>query len=412
MEPMTVMNTIEALPAPFAAPADPGGVKTTPEVLSLVRGQIKELLVSSPAFARMPKDDQRKIAHDLVKIASYNASLIRDQWVQSKRLDQVPVLRTVEEAPAGAQAASPAAAKKAPPPPPPKPADEFDTRATGAAGRITKETLDAIAFPTFVADLIKGTFNAIVDASIQQMEAYGNLLANVAKTVDQFMSDNITDNQARDFLTSAHPEHFKLEIEDGQPRVKARETDTPSPDFKSLLGMPDNISVDDDSAEQKFVPAARRKLAESRLQMLSTMMLMGINRIVITSGRIKAQMGFQLHAQDKATAESASQFDLQHENEFSAGGGLMGAIFGSPNFKARTSVAYVSTQKKGSSDEIDVKSNLTAEVDLKFKSDYFPLERFAKTGVIAQIQQNTANPTANAPAAQSANAGEQPAQGG
>ena len=45
---------------------------------------------------------------------------------------------------------------------------------------------------------------------------------------------------------------------------------------------------------------------------------------------------------------------------------------------------------------------LTAEVELKFKSDYFPLERFAKTGVIAQIQQNTANPQANAAAPQNA----------
>jgi hypothetical protein len=398
------------LPAPFSAPPDPSGVKTTPEVLSLVRAQVKDLLVSSPAFSRLGKDDQRDIAHNLVKIASYNASLLRDQWAQSKRLDQVPMLRTLEEQPTAAAAAAPGRAAADPPKPPP--ADEFATRATGSAGRITKETLDAIAFPTFVADLIKGTFNAIVDASIQQMEAYGKLLANVAKTVDQFMSENITDNQARDYLTSAFPEHFKLQIEDGQPRVKQRETDTPPPDFQSTLGMPESVAIDDDSAEAKFVPAARRKLAESRLQMLSTMVLMGINRIVVTSGRISAKMGFRLHAEDKATAESASQFDLKHDNEFSAGGGI-GAIFGGPSFKARTSIAYVSTQKKGSSDEIKLDTDLTAEVDLKFKSDYFPLERFAKTGVIAQIQQNTANPTANAPASQSTDGGARSApQGG
>ncbi|NUP09117.1 MAG: hypothetical protein HOW73_23960 [Polyangiaceae bacterium] len=404
------MQTLEALPAPFAAPADPAGVKTTPEVLALVRAQVKELLHSSPAYARMNKDDQRDLAHNLVKIASYNASLVRDQWVQSKRLDQVPVLRTVDEDPSAVAAAAPVRASAEAPKGPA--ADEFATRATGSAGRITKETLNAIAFPTFVADLIKGTFNAIVDASIQQMEAYGKLLANVAKTVDQFMSENITDNQARDFLTSSYPEHFKLEIQEGQARVKARETETDPPDFKSLLDMPENVSVNDDSAEQKFVPAARRKLAQSRLQMLSTMVLMGINRIVITSGRIRATMGFHLQAEDKANAESASQFDFKHENEFGAGGGLVGSIFGSPTFKARTSVAYVSTQKRGSSDEIKMDTDLTAEVDLKFKSDYFPLERFAKTGVIAQIQQHTANPTANAPASQSTDAGARSAQGG
>ena len=47
--------------------------------------------------------------------------------------------------------------------------------------------------------------------------------------------------------------------------------------------------------------------------------------------------------------------------------------------------------------EIDVQADLTGEVDLQFKSDYFPLERFATTGVIAQIQQNTPNPGANKP---------------
>ena len=52
---------------------------------------------------------------------------------------------------------------------------------------MTRDTLDAIAFPVFVADLINSTFDAIVDASIRQMEAYGQLLANVSQTVDQFL---------------------------------------------------------------------------------------------------------------------------------------------------------------------------------------------------------------------------------
>ena len=73
--------------------------------------------------------------------------------------------------------------------PPPPPSDEFAPRAATNVARITEQTLNAIAFPTFVADLIKGTFQAIVNGSIQQMEAYGSLLSNVAKTVDQFMAE-------------------------------------------------------------------------------------------------------------------------------------------------------------------------------------------------------------------------------
>lgn len=403
------MSQTEALPGPFAAPADPNGIRPTAAVLSLVRAKVKNLLLSTPSFAKLAPDEQREIAHNLVKVEAYNAALIRDQWVQAKRLDQVPMLRTSEPTAKSASAPAFAAAKKKDDAPPPPPADEFSTRATGAAGKITKDTLNAIQFPVFVSDLIKGTFNAIVDASIKQMEAYGKLLANVAKTVDQFMADNITDNQARDYLTSSYPEHFKMEVEDGRPSLKAR-GDGARPDFQRLLNMPDGADLDDDSAEEKFVPAARRRLAENRHQMLSTMMLMGINRIVITSGRIRATMGFHLQAKDHGDVATASEFDFSHEDEMGFGGGL-GGLLGGPSGSSKTSVAYVSTTKKNSTDDIQISTDLTAELDLKFKSDYFPLERFAQTGVIAQIQKNTANPAANAPASQSADASKSQPQG-
>lgn len=364
-------------------------VAPTPGVVSVVRDRVRDLLMSSPSFRSLSKEDRRQLAHNLVKVASYGAELMRDQFVQAGRIGQTPVL-VKEDGLATAQAE-----KKAP-----TPAEEFAPRAVDQAGRVTKETLNAINFPTFVADLIKGTFHAIVDASIQQMEAYVKLLENVAKTVDQFMVENITDNQARDYLAQGFPENFQIEVdrEEG-PKLKVRDTERESPDFKSILNLNENVSLDDESAEGVLVPAARRQLAANRHQMLSTMVLMGVNRIVVTSGKIRATMGFHLEARDTATAERATNFDFKNETEFGAGGGI-GALFGGPNFKSRTSVAYVSTTKRNSTDEISMETDLTAEVDLKFKSDYFPLERFAQTGVIAQIQQNTANPTANVPAAQ------------
>ncbi|CAN5919689.1 hypothetical protein BH11MYX4_BH11MYX4_35570 [soil metagenome] len=376
---------MEALPGPFAAPPREDGIVATPDVLALVRAQTKALLEKSETFQKLTPEERRALAYNLVKVGAYTAELTRDQWLQAQRLGQRPVL--VEHA---------AAQEKK------RPAqDEFDTRAADAAGRVNKETLNAIAFPTFVADLIKGTFQAVVDASIQQMEAYTKLLENVAKTVDQFMSENITDNQARDYLVQGWPEHFKIEVEEGSAKVRVKDSERDPPDFKSIFGLNDDVSLDDESVEGKLVPGARRKLAQGRQQMLSTMVLMGMNRIVITSGSIKAKMGFHLQAKDTGTAESASQFDFKNDTEMSAGGGL-GSLFGGPSFKSRTSIAYVSTTKKGSTDDIQIQTDLTAELDLKFKSDYFPLERFAKTGVIAQIQEKTANPVANAPAAQNA----------
>jgi hypothetical protein len=384
------------LPGPFATPPSPDGIVATPAVSRLVHAQVRALLESSPAFHQLPAGRQRAMRDDLEKIATYEAALIQDEWASSEKLGQTPVLKETttlaEAAEAPAQTLAGKNEQKGPA------ADEFSPRAASQVARITRETLNAIAFPTFVADLIKGTFQAIVNASIQQMEAYANLLSNVAKTVDQFMADNVSDNNARDYLAQSYPGHFKIEADDGGARLKVRDgaDDRARPDFKSTFKLNEDVDLDDDTAEKTLVPAARRHLAQSRHSLLSTMVLMGINRIVITSGRIAAKMGFRIDAKDHGTAQSASQFDFKNETTMSAGGGLF-SFFGGPSVESKTSVAYVSSTKKDSSDELDVHADLTGEVDLKFKSDYFPMERFAKPEMLALIQGHTPNPTANNP---------------
>ena len=395
------LDTRPVLPGPFDTRPVAQGMQITPAVSQLVHTQVQALLESSPAFYGMPAERRRAMSHDLEKVAAYTAGLIHEEWTQSKRLGQTPVVRHQEVlpmAPTAAQALNatrlqPASALADGPA-----REEFQTRATSQVARITRDTLNAIAFPTFVADLIKGTFQAIVNASIQQMEAYGNLLSNVAKTVDQFMADNISDNNGRDYLANAFPGVFKIEAGREGARVKVRDgaDSVAKPDFRGTLGLDEDVDLSDEAAEEKLVPAARRYLAKSRHQMLSTMMLMGINRIVITSGRIYAKMGFQINAKDLAQAETASQFDFQHQNRIGFGGGLS-SFFGGPSGEATTSVAYVSSQKANSSDSIDVHADLTGEVDLKFKSDYFPMDRFAKPELMSLIMGNTPNPAANKP---------------
>jgi hypothetical protein len=384
------------LPGPFAAASAPDGVRATPAVSNLVTTQVRALLDASPAFYELPDQKRQAIRNDLEKIASYQAALIQDEWAATEKLGQTPIVRrttTVSEPTKTEPRSAAMAGKKG------SAADEFSPRAASQVAKITQDTLNAIAFPTFVADLIKGTFQAIVDASIQQMEAYANLLANVAKTVDQFMADNISDNNARDWLAQSYPGHFQIETDDKSARIRVRDgaDELPKPDFKGSLSLDGDIDLSDDTAEEKLVPAARRHLARSRHQLLSTMVLMGINRIVVTAGRINAKMGFRIAARDYGKAQSASQFDWKNETVASAGGGLLGAIFGGPSIKTTNTVAYVSSSKKDSEDELDVNASLTGEVDLKFKSDYFPMERFANPELMALIQGHTPNPTANKP---------------
>ena len=200
------MSTANILPGAFGE--EPAAeLLISPQINDLVHTQIAALLMSSPSFAELPRQQQAAMRQNLEKIAAYTAALVHDDWHQSRKLGQTPVVRktkTVEYQTdsvgrplpiAPAHPARPArvqavAARQLDEPG----AAEFAPRAAGNVAKITESTLNAIAFPTFVADLIKGTFNAIVDASIQQMEAFGELLSNVAKTVDDFMHDNISDN--------------------------------------------------------------------------------------------------------------------------------------------------------------------------------------------------------------------------
>ena len=54
-------------------------------------------------------------------------------------------------------------------------------RASSSSARWCKK----VDFPKFVGGLIKNVFQAIVERSIEQMRAYGELIANVAKTVER-----------------------------------------------------------------------------------------------------------------------------------------------------------------------------------------------------------------------------------
>lgn len=96
-----------------------------------------------------------------------------------------------------------------------------------AAGDETRE------LPGYVADLLDGVFEAIVDASIQQMEAYADLLEEAGEEMDGFVDDSGTTRRA----------------------------------------------------------AQRQRL-------LATMVLMGVNRLVVTRGRVRVRSVFEASKDD------------------------------------------------------------------------------------------------------------------
>lgn len=74
--------------------------------------------------------------------------------------------------------------------------------------------LAGVDFPQFVASLLDGTFDAIVSSSIEQMEAYGKLVAAVTAALDEFADDATTENGMRDYLVERYPDLFDAQEAD------------------------------------------------------------------------------------------------------------------------------------------------------------------------------------------------------
>lgn len=374
-----------ALPPPFDRAPDPAGVAGDPATLRLTTAQIQALLERTPSYFALDADVRGRLKDDLVKIGAYAAALVRDDWAQSARLGQRPLIRRREHVPPEDARVELSTAQTA--------ADQFSPAATGQVAAITRDTLQAISFPTFVADLINGSFRAIVDSSIQQMQAFTEMIENVSKTVDEFMVDNVSDAQAREWLVGRYPRHIAVDRgdEEGPRLTPAEDAPEPLPNFRQDLNLPEAVSsLDDSTLEETLVPAARRRLAQARLHLLSTLVMMGLQRIVVRSGKIKAGMKFKIDASDRVRQQEANRFGL----DSTVSGGVNYGIW---NVQARISVTYVTESRTDSDSAIQVGAELTGEVEIAFETDYLPLARMAPPDMIERIRGNTPVPDQNQP---------------
>jgi hypothetical protein len=209
-----------------------------------VRPQVRQLLESSPSFRSLPPEKRREIARDTIRVASY---LVDPHRLVSQEFAQ-PVLAP-------------------------------------------NDLLSATNFPAFVRGLIDGVFGAIVNASIQQMEAYADLVARAAASVSEFMADNITSDRAWIELTKTFPQVLCKSGKGGQqPAGEAK------PDRSAIAHMARTLglrrpwpAVDSAEGRRVLITAMRRRTARERQKSFALALAMGINRIVVSAGRISAR---------------------------------------------------------------------------------------------------------------------------
>jgi hypothetical protein len=378
------------------------------DTLPVVREKVKDILTSNQAFWHLPPEQRKELARDMVKVGAYMA----DAGGETAGVPMQAVLES--EQAAGDVGATVAPARQQLFEQPTTAGSRFRSGGGAAAAEAGTHAMTAaigeVNFPAFVGGLIDGVFNAIVGATIKQMNAFSDLVSNVAKSVDQYMKDNITDNQSRDYLASKYPDHLEVDLEGDEPKLKPREgADQDSlPDFFKDLGLDAPVeSLDEDTAESLVQPA-RRRIAMDRQQLLATMVLMGVNRLVVTQGKIKAHVLFKLDTVDKVTqkARQASSFDSHSKvTSKQSEGGFWWWYTPEVNTEYSSNFNVSTVQNDDSESSAKLHAELGGDVEVNFRSETFPLE---KMGALIQPETLQQKAAGGAPTAAPAGAGAAP----
>jgi hypothetical protein len=136
------------------------------------------------------------------------------------------------------------------------------------------------------------------------------------------------------------------------------------------------------------------------------MVMLGINRIVITDGSINAKVVFDMRASDQAKRNyTASMYDKETQRHKESLNASYGSWFSPVSVEAsasneQTHVATVGSAVDDSSEsKAEVKAKLSGDVRVNFKSDYLPLEKMATPEMMSVIQGNSTPYNPNKPAA-------------
>lgn len=369
-----------------------------------VRRQVRQLLERSPAYRSLGADDRRDLANNMVRVGTYLAD---PSWLAESTPARAAALAESEPVQdlKGRLAAKPGQIGA-----------EFQAGALKQGVEQFANLVQTVDFPAFVSGLVQGVFKAVVDASIEQMQAYAELMAAAVKSTEQFASDHVSDGEVRDQIAARYP--GQVEIDTSQPgpaRLRIRE-DAGELDLGRDYGLGHSVDLSDRDSEAALVAAAKLELARSRQQMTATMMLLGINRIVVTDGKLTAKVMYDFQARDNMQfRKTAQQFDYSDKtvNTESVTGGTIqrsgpsrnvvrlpngtiaetrrdASFYTTGDYKSVSQplIQMTSVTQTSADASLTTKASLAGTMEVNFKSDYVPLDKLANPESIAAIQMN------------------------
>jgi hypothetical protein len=383
----------------------PTGPELSPSPSADVRAAVRALLSTSADFHTLDADTKKTIARSMVRIADTAKALTAE--AEAPAAIHRPVARAMN---AGS---------------------DFSGVAASRVADTTRAILNAVSFPRFVTELINGVFKALNDSNQQQLASYIELIQNVSNTLDGFADANVGISGARSWLAERFPGSFAVQGDDDiqpEPGMSAEErrelqaerdastrlrlipgASMPTAGaLKAAFGLGPEETAPSTGDPESLVPLARAAIARNRQQMLATMVMMGMQRIVIESGRLNASMRFHIDTRSAAAADAGSSLDTRTNLDVSGG-----AKFGPWGMEAKvqSTIGYVSTQRRQTTEEMNTDLDLSSNVELIFKTDYVQLDRLAGGPTQERIRVNAMNPEAEARLANDARTARRAAQG-
>lgn len=373
--------------------------------LATVRQHVRDTLQGTPSYRSLDANERKTIANSLVNVMSYlvhpagGDDALRGVAQQQDVAHALADNETVKPRQQQLQSQTPRdqlqgrLAEK-----PGQVGNEMKGQTAGQVGDIAGNLVKQVDFPKFVSSLIEGVFTSIVNSSIKQMQEFGKYLQAVAMTVKDFADENVHPDEARDNLAAKNPGALTVDRSSGSARLKKKPgiDDSMMPDFRSMFGLTDDVDVDDEDDEATIVANQQLQMARQRQQMLATMVLMGINRIVVTDGEIKATVTFDVQGHETASRtatagmedkqthfDAASQYDYKRNSSF-WGTDSSGSGSSASEVNTRISTTTANTEDKSDA-SLEAKAKMTGYVQVKFKSETFPLERLASQTELAAV---------------------------
>jgi hypothetical protein len=242
------------------------------------------------------------------------------------------------------------------------------------AGKLAGEFIEEIDFPKFVRDLVKGVFDANLEVTLKQMEAFQKLLKSATADVSTFIN-KIDDTAAFGYLAENQSDMFSLGFPDDG------ETDANGEKKAALTDKEGNkLDLGDNEIKAKIMDA-KIAMAKEQRAMLREVILMGVTRLVVEKGVVKAACKFDIKASEKIDKndKAALQEASSTSTSLTASGGMLGSIFGGPTagHTRSSQKSKISVSSAKSQATTDLTAQVSCSVEIQFKSDFFKLDNFA-----------------------------------